>query len=126
MKRLLVLLVALLSLLAFASQTASAATTDLSGTGATTIVYINGDADGDRIISIVDATVIQRLLAHIITDPDGSITLRGDVNADGLFITDATLVQRYLAKYPDRYKIGEEMSKVIGGAGGVELPEDQL
>ena len=78
-----------------------------------TIVYMLGDADGDGIITISDATVIQRVLAHIIDDEDGMITLRGDVNEDGLDIGDVTKIQFYLAHLYVAEPIGTEVTKHI-------------
>jgi hypothetical protein len=94
-----------------------------SNTG-TVIKYINGDADGDGDISIFDATCLQRLLAEMIRDTDGMIAIRGDVDKNGLSITDATLIQRYLAGFPNNHQIGTEMNAVI--SGNVELPEKEL
>ena len=58
--------------------------------------YIIGDADGDGVVTIIDATRIQRVLADLVTDDDGMIALRGDANSNGLDIMDATQIQRYL------------------------------
>ena len=69
--------------------------------------YILGDTDGDGMITIMDATKIQRLLADLITDDDGMMTLRGNVSDEGLDILDATLIQRYLADFAVSAPIGE-------------------
>lgn len=61
--------------------------------------YLLGDADGDDIVTILDATHIQRVLADLTDDDDGMIALRGDTNKDGLDILDATRIQRWLAGY---------------------------
>lgn len=71
--------------------------------------YILGDADGDSIVSIVDATRVQRVLAGIISDAEGMTELRSDANNDGLDILDATVIQRYLAQLSIRYNIGEAL-----------------
>ena len=56
---------------------------------------IKGDADGDGWIDVVDATVIQRYDADIITDADFYKPL-GDVDGDrDVCVLDATLIQRY-------------------------------
>ena len=69
--------------------------------------YFKGDADGDRKVTIIDATRIQMLLADIaVADPDG-IRLRGDVNGGGLDILDATAIQRFLADMGNEHGIGE-------------------
>lgn len=69
--------------------------------------YVRGDADGDGTVTVLDATIIQRLLAALIDDPDGMIARRGDVNGDGADIMDATRIQRWLARFSDSYGIGE-------------------
>lgn len=68
--------------------------------------YVCGDADGSGNVDIFDATKIQRVLAHLDTDPDGMIALRGDVTGDVLEISDVTYIQRYLAEYDDDLPIG--------------------
>ena len=68
---------------------------------------LRGDADGDGIVTILDATNIQRYLAQYpVSNPE--ITVKcGNINGDGLDIMDATRIQRFLAQYPDPYGIGE-------------------
>ena len=71
------------------------------------ITPINGDADGDGNVGIMDATMIQRYLAmYSAKDPEW-ITLCGDVDGNGLSIMDATAIQRFLARYADPYQIGQ-------------------
>lgn len=62
------------------------------------LTVLCGDADGDNVITILDATRIQRILADLEIDEDGMMSLRGDVNGDGLDILDATKIQRYLVQ----------------------------
>ena len=68
---------------------------------------IMGDVDGDGVVTIIDATYIQRKLASIPilfelnetvadTDEDGSVT-----------IIDATYIQRWLANLPSNDNIGK-------------------
>ena len=69
--------------------------------------FILGDVNGDGIVSIKDATAIQRHLAEldILTDLQ---LLAADVNGDGnVDISDATLLQTYLAEMDCPYDIGE-------------------
>ena len=66
--------------------------TDVEG-----ITYLIGDSDGDGSVTIVDATLIQRVLVELEYDADGMITLRADSVGDGLDILDATRIQRFLA-----------------------------
>ncbi|WP_407382444.1 leucine-rich repeat protein [Ruminococcus sp.] len=76
-----------------------------------TVTYRIGDADGDGNISILDVTVILRKLADL---PVLSFSERAaDVGADGLDITDATKIQRYLAELYDPYSIGEAVSYLV-------------
>lgn len=70
--------------------------------------YILGDADGNGVVDILDATKIQRILAHLLTDPDGGYTLRGDVDGDQMLTAaDVTLIQRHLASLKTKYPIGQ-------------------
>ena len=75
-------------------------------------VYINGDADVDGNVTILDATAIQRKLAefNVVSFDEQA----ADVDGNGLDITDATRIQRYLAGYSDPYHIGE----IFGNLGG--------
>lgn len=59
--------------------------------------YLLGDADGDGNISIVDATVIQRVLAGVdVPDPE-TAARNGDVDNNGLDVVDATMIRRHQA-----------------------------
>ena len=61
--------------------------------------FLLGDVDGDGDVSIIDATIIQRVLADTITDEDGMYTLRGDVDGDGEVSTlDSTYIKRIIAR----------------------------
>ena len=99
--------------------------TMLSATVSAKSTYINGDADGDGEVTIIDATCIQRVLAGLLSDSSGKIALRGDVNQNGLDVIDATAIQRYLAGLDNPYKIGKQMEDT----GSDKLPtygEDEL
>ncbi len=62
-----------------------------------------GDANGDGIVDIMDATTIQRHLAHLTTLPEIR-QKAGMVNGDDeLTISDATTIQRYLAHFISRF-----------------------
>ena len=69
---------------------------------------IRGDADGNGVVEVTDATVIQRYLARVIEDENGTITTLGNVTGGGLNIADATAIQRYKANYKNIFHIGEE------------------
>ena len=67
--------------------------------------YLRGDADGDGVVTIRDATTIQRRLVEI---PTPSFDERAaDVDGNGLDITDATKIQQYLAEYENIYNINK-------------------
>ena len=70
--------------------------------------YIRGDADGDGKVSIRDVTEIQRKLVNIPTPNFNEKA--ADIDSNGLDITDATNIQRYLAEFDDSYHIGESVS----------------
>lgn len=79
------------------------------------IAWLNGDADCDKDISIVDTTVIQRYLASMTMNNPEAIERNGDVNQDGLDIIDSTLIQRFLAQIPvpNKCQIGDFIEKAI-------------
>ena len=65
-----------------------------------------GDADGDGLVTILDATAIQRKLADF--DAEGYNASAADADGDGVVtILDATAIQRKLAGFDDGYPIGE-------------------
>ena len=67
--------------------------------------YILGDADGDEVVTILDATMIQRTLVNL--PVIAFIEKAADIDGNGLDITDATHIQRYLADIIESYRIGE-------------------
>ena len=69
-------------------------------------IYLLGEADGDGQITINDVSCIQSYLASV---SDGkSINLdAADIDSNGVDITDATQIQRYLAGFDVTYTIGE-------------------
>lgn len=72
---------------------------------------ILGDADGDRTVTIIDATLVQRKLADIPVSADFS-EKAADVNGSGdIDITDATFIQRWLAEIRTPYDIGLEIAE---------------
>ena len=72
------------------------------------VTYMIGDADGDGVVRILDVTVIQRVLASIAVF--NFVEAAADIDNNGLDITDATKIQRFLAEYNDPYRIGEVVS----------------
>ena len=65
--------------------------------------FITGDINGDGVISIVDATILQKYLANLVTFDDEQIAV-ADTNGDGsVTIADATQIQKYLAGYFEKF-----------------------
>lgn len=57
-----------------------------------------GDADGDGEISINDATLVQKVLSGMVSDPYAEKA--GDIDGDGeLSVNDVTYIQKYIAGY---------------------------
>ena len=57
-----------------------------------------GDVNGDGVISIADATTLQKYLANIVDFNDEQLAV-ADTNGDGsVSIADATQIQKYLAQ----------------------------
>lgn len=78
------------------------------------LTYLIGDSDHDGVVSVIDATAIQRKLVDLHV---GSFFARAaDIGGDGLNILDATRIQRYLAEFEDPYHIGEIVSCSAYGA----------
>lgn len=71
------------------------------------VAHRKGDVDLDGEVTILDATVIQRVLVEMIADSDGHILRYGDIDGGGLSIMDVTFIQRYLAQMNDGYPIGD-------------------
>ena len=75
--------------------------------------YLIGDTDGSGVVSIEDVTLIQKVLAELVADTDGSITKRGNLDGDELSISDATSVQMYIAGFRNDYNIGETAEEQV-------------
>ncbi|MBQ8860635.1 MAG: type I pullulanase [Ruminococcus sp.] len=74
-----------------------------------------GDVDGDDLISVVDATLVQRNVAHKNEFNENQITA-ADTNKSGdIEILDATNIQRYLASLKNFGHVGEKI-------GGTDTP----
>lgn len=66
-----------------------------------------GDSDGDRVITIKDATAIQKHIAESVT-LFGSALLFADADEDEVItIKDATVIQKYIAGIDTGYPVGE-------------------
>ena len=68
--------------------------------------YILGEANGDGYVSIKDVTCIQRYLASLVDEEHIDLDA-ADINSNGVDVTDATQIQRYLAEYAVPYPINE-------------------
>ena len=68
--------------------------------------YLRGDANGDSFVTIYDVTALQRHLANLELLSENNLTA-ADIDVNGLDITDATNIQRYLAEYENVYNVGE-------------------
>ena len=67
---------------------------------------ILGDVDGDGVVTIIDATIIQRALADF--EVPIYIEDAADVNGNGVAeITDVTPIQYYIADFPVEFPIGQ-------------------
>lgn len=80
--------------------------------GLSRCAFLLGDADGSGTLEIVDATLIQRVLAEMTEDDDGMIAVRAALTGE-LDVTDATLIQRYLAGMDVPYPLNEETSVIL-------------
>lgn len=70
-------------------------------------IYILGDANGDGEITAMDATVIQRYLSNL-SIPDPDIAERnGNVDGEGIEISDAAWILRYIADIESPYEVGK-------------------
>ena len=69
--------------------------------------YFLGDVNGDGVVDIIDATLIQRYCAKLLINVEFEI-LHGDVNENNsVDDIDATLIRRFLAGVEVYYPIGE-------------------
>lgn len=75
--------------------------------------YRIGDANIDGAVTIGDVTKIQRILAGLEEDEGGIVSRRCNVDGNKLSVTDATAIQRYLARYENVFNI-EETAKDYG------------
>ena len=91
----------------FEGEEAAPAVVYAAPSGASDLVFADGDGDGE--ITINDATRIQRVLAAIDDDMYARTDVSCDISGNGTVdIVDATLIQRYLAGYeiPNQDRVG--------------------
>ena len=77
-------------------------------TDAPAATYLLGDTDHDGAITVLDATKIQKCLVVLVVDEDGWIHMAGSIDGLPLNVTHATYIQKYLARIPIAYPVGEE------------------
>lgn len=71
---------------------------------------ITGDADGNGLVSVMDATTIQRYLANLVAN-DGIYTDLADCDTnDSVNVLDATYIQRYMASLSGSANVGKVIS----------------
>ncbi len=74
------------------------------------VEYYLGDADGNEVVDVMDATLIQRYAAQQAEIVDTAL-LAADVDGDeSVGVMDATAIQRYAAQLDIEYKIGEKVT----------------
>ena len=89
------------------TKVSGAVTISVTTTKSETSGYILGDADGDGIVTILDATYIQRALVGVNVPTDFN-EVAADVDGDGnMTILDAAYIQRYLVGVAVPYAIEE-------------------
>ena len=98
-----------------ASVTAYAADDDTD----TAVVY--GDVDGDGMVRINDATLLQRHLGEqegYILEKGSKAFIAGDVDGDGeITVQDVTLIQQYLALFIDKFPVEDSTDTyIVAGA----------
>lgn len=71
---------------------------------------VYGDADGDGVLSITDATAIQCHLAKLRTLPNESLSLAKVSGNPELSITDVTLIQKKLVRLIDKFPVEEQQT----------------
>ena len=95
------------------TEAVTEAPTEIPTESAQTVTFLLGDADGNGEVSIIDSTIIQRLMAKSVEDTDGMISLRGDIDDNGLSINDAALLGRYLARMSLDYPVNTIVTRTL-------------
>ncbi len=131
MKKLLSLILAIVTLLSIATLSAGAKNADLTDTGAKYYVSANeyenitvanskvygyiGDIDGDKEITVLDASETQRAIAQL-TALNNTAKLLADVDFDNeITVIDVADIQRYLARYTTESKIAHTLYEITSG-----------
>ena len=73
--------------------------------------YILGDANSDGVVTISDVTAVQMVSADI-SAPEFN-EKAGDIDGNGLDVTDAHNIQRYVSMYEDLLGIGGTVTETV-------------
>ena len=73
--------------------------------------YILGDANSDGVVTISDVTAVQMVLVDI-SLPEFN-EKAGDIDGNGLDVTDADNIQRYVAMFEDLLGIGGTVTETV-------------
>lgn len=114
MKRLIIAGIILAIALSVTTTAAASDASSFTTTKSQEIVW--GDADGDGVVTILDATHIQRHLIQ--SDPNvEEANMKAAIvsGEDELSIVDATLIQRYLAGMIERFPVEEQAAEPTEG-----------
>jgi hypothetical protein len=77
------------------------------------VTYILGDADGDGVITAIDATLVLRYLVKLSVPNIEIVERNGDIDGEGLDITDATLILRHVIEADVPYPIGSLVEQIL-------------
>lgn len=76
------------------------------------VEFVLGDVNGDGIVSISDATAIQRHLAQLELIPEEKLNASMVNDGKTLTISDATTIQKKLAELIDRFPVEEQTDEM--------------
>lgn len=77
------------------------------------VTYILGDADGDGMITVLDATLIQRYLAGIPVPNPEVIERNCDFGGDGIDVSDVTWILRSIVNIEVPYPVGSLAEAIL-------------
>lgn len=73
--------------------------------------FLLGDADGDGLVDVIDATLAQRIATEIEVDDPEMTAMRSDIDQSGAVeITDALFIQRFATEIPVAYAVGQPIT----------------
>ena len=71
--------------------------------------YIIGDVDLNGKISVKDATIIQKYVAHLVILSHNQLYVANCDSMGGVNVKDATLIQKYVANFPVESLVGQKV-----------------